>query len=86
MFGKIIAVVTVFFGVGLLFSIISLIPDAKATVAQVSGHADRTEGDLPGFLRGPACSASAWPNYDPSCLFDMRPDSEVRKIRVVARH
>jgi hypothetical protein len=85
MLGKMIAVITVLFGAGLLFSFISPIPDAKATVARVSAHAERTEGDLPGFLRGPACSASAWPNYDASCLFDMRPESDARKIRIIVR-
>jgi hypothetical protein len=83
MFRKIIVVIAALFGTGLLFSFISLAPDAKATTAHVSEHADPAKGDLPGFLRGPACSASAWPNYDASCLFDMRPESEVRKIRII---
>jgi hypothetical protein len=40
MFRKIIVVIAALFGIGLLFSFISLAPDAKATTAHVSEHAD----------------------------------------------
>ena len=83
MFRKFTAVIAGVFGTGLLFFFMSATKDTKATIAQVSGYVERAEGDLPGFLRGASCSASAWPNYDARCLFDMRPEREVRKIRFV---
>ncbi len=83
MFTKIIVVTTALFGIGLFFFLIALIPDAKATIVHVSGYGDSAQNDRPGFLLHAACSEIAWPNYDASCLFDMRPGSNVRKIRIV---
>jgi hypothetical protein len=68
---------------GLVFNFIPLVPEAKATVAQVSGDVEPVQGDVSGFLRNPSCLEKDWPNNDASCLFDMRPDSEGRTIRVI---
>jgi hypothetical protein len=36
-------------------------------------------------VKGSACSAHAWPNFEPKCQFDLRePGGEARTVRVIA--
>ena len=36
-------------------------------------------------VKGTACSAHAWPNFEPKCQFDARePAGEARTVRVIA--
>lgn len=36
-------------------------------------------------VKGTACSAHAWPNFEPKCQFDVRePAGEARTVRVIA--
>ena len=36
-------------------------------------------------VKGTACSAHAWPNFEPKCQFDLRePAGEARTVRVIA--
>jgi hypothetical protein len=36
-------------------------------------------------VKGTACSAHAWPNFEPKCQFDLRePAGEARAVRVIA--
>jgi hypothetical protein len=36
-------------------------------------------------VKGTACSAHAWPNFEPKCQFDLRePADEARTVRVIA--
>jgi len=53
----------------------------KANDANVSAKADRSIV----AAKGAACSAHAWPNFEPSCQFDLRkPAAEARPVRVLA--
>ena len=73
--------------VGLAVFLLSGVPAAKAeaetrvTVQQAPAEDIR----LPVFVKGAACSSLGWPNYEPSCQFDMRrPGDEMRTVRIVA--
>ena len=36
-------------------------------------------------VHGTACSAHAWPNFEPKCQFDLRePGGEARTVRIIA--
>jgi hypothetical protein len=67
------------------FTIVTAAVIVTGGIPQVSEHVQLTKGDrLPALVKGAACSAPVWPNYDARCLFDMRrPVGEVRTVRVV---
>ena len=72
---------------GLAVVLTSVAPEAKAdTQANVAPHQPRGKVDrLPLVAKGTACSFRGWPNYEPSCQFDMRrPANEARMVRVIA--
>jgi hypothetical protein len=51
--------------------------------ATPAAFADSTHLRVP--VRGNLCSAHGWPNFEPSCQFDLRePGGEARVIRVIA--
>lgn len=57
----------------------ALTPEAKQP--SIVAKADRLR--VP--VKGTACSAYAWPNFEPKCQFDMRePAGEARTVRVIA--
>jgi len=57
------------------------VTDVKATQLQVATKSDR----LAAAVKGAACSRHGWPNFEPSCQFDLRkPASEARAVRVLA--
>jgi len=75
---------------GLAVSVPSVAPEAKAEspakiVLQPDANAtDGKSAGLPVQVKGPACSEQSWPNYDPSCQFDLRrPDGAPRTVRVI---
>ena len=63
-----------------------LAPPAKAQ-PQVSADAEHAlaKGDrLRALVKGAACSARSWPNYDQTCQFDLRTSADhVRPVRVL---
>ena len=63
-----------------------LAPPAKAQ-PQVSADAEHVlaKGDrLRPLVKGAACSARNWPNYDQTCQFDLRTSADhVRPVRVL---
>ena len=65
----------------------SVAPPAKADLL-ATGRPDRpyAKADrLSVAVKGTACSSRGWPNYEPSCQFDMRrPANEARTVRVIA--
>ena len=81
------AVMTATFLGGLAVFLISGVPDARAkpvtkvAVEQTQGKGDR----LPVLQKGSACSSRAWPNYEPSCQFDLRrPWADMPTVRIIA--
>ena len=80
-----IVAATTFVG-GLVIFLLSGVPAAKAEAEKVAvQQAPAEDNRLPVFVKGAACSALGWPNYEPSCQFDMRrPGDEMRTVRIVA--
>jgi hypothetical protein len=40
---------------------------------------------LPLLAKQISCSLTSWPNYEPSCQFDLRaPSGDIRTVRVIA--
>jgi hypothetical protein len=64
-----------------------LAPPAKAQPQVVRAHVEHAlaKGDrLRPLVKGAACSARSWPNYDQSCQFDLRTSADqVRPVRVL---
>jgi hypothetical protein len=63
-----------------------VVPEAKAH-AQVTGMLPppAVATGIPAIARGSACSSRGWPNYEQSCLSDLRtPANEVRTVRVIS--
>ena len=65
----------------------SVAPQAKAS-PQVTGAVVEhvlAKGDrLRPLVKGAACSARSWPNYDQTCQFDLRTSADhVRPVRVL---
>ena len=60
-----------------------VVPEAKAhSQVTVMLPAPAVADAIP--ARGSACSSRGWPNYEQSCLFDLRtPANEVRTVRVI---
>ena len=55
---------------------------AQDTVT-TTAFADSSHLRIP--IRGNLCSAHGWPNFEPSCQFDLRePAGEARAVRVIA--
>src|SRR5579862_1005668 len=72
---------------GLTVVLISGVSDAKARpVIGLAVQETHAKGDrLPVLQKGAACSSRAWPNYEPSCQFDIRrPFDEMRTVRIIA--
>ena len=61
------------------------VPEAKAhSQVTVMPPAPAVADRLPAIAKGNACSSRGWPNYEQSCLFDLRtPAKEVRTVRVI---
>ena len=62
-----------------------VVPEAKAhaPVTVMLPASVMAEG-LPAIATGNACSSRGWPNYEQSCLFDLRtPTKEIRTVRVI---
>lgn len=62
-----------------------VVPEAKAqSQVTVMLPAPAVADRLPVISKGNACSSRGWPNYEQSCLFDLRtPAKEVRTVRVI---
>jgi hypothetical protein len=64
-----------------------LAPPAEAQPQVVSADVEHAlaKGDrLRALVKGAACSARSWPNYDQICQFDLRTSADhVRPVRVV---
>jgi hypothetical protein len=81
------AIMTVTFLGSLAVFLVSGVADARAKlvtkveVQQTQGKGDR----LPILQKGAACSSRGWPNYEPSCQFDMRrPWADMPTVRIIA--
>jgi hypothetical protein len=72
---------------GLAVFLISGVLDARAQpVIKVAFAQTQSKGDrLPVLQKGAACSSRAWPNYEPSCQFDLRrPWAYMPTVRIIA--
>jgi hypothetical protein len=65
----------------------SVAPQAKASPQVTSAVVEHflAKGDrLRPLVKGAACSARSWPNYDQTCQFDLRTSADhVRPVRVL---
>ena len=65
----------------------SVAPEAKASPQVTSAVVEHVlaKGDrLRPLVKGAACSARNWPNYDQTCQFDLRTSADhVRPVRVL---
>ena len=68
-----------------IFLMPGVVPEAKAySQVTVMLPALAVVDRLPAIERGDACSSRGWPNYEQSCLFDLRtPAKEARPIRII---
>jgi hypothetical protein len=81
------AVMTATFLGGLAVFLMSGVLDATAKpVTQVAVAQTQSKGDrLPVLQKGAACSSRGWPNYEPSCQFDLRrPWVDMPAVRIIA--
>jgi hypothetical protein len=64
---------------GLIVFLTSWTPEAND--ADIAAKANR----LAIAVKGAACSLQGWPNFEPSCQFDLRkPATEAKAVRVLA--
>jgi len=75
------------FGAGGMAIFVILAPPAKARPQVASAVVEHVlaKGDrLRPLVKGAACSARSWPNYDQTCQFDLRTSADhVRPVRVL---
>jgi hypothetical protein len=70
-----------------LFLISSAATNAKPSTS-IGVHQTIAKGNgLTVLPMGAACSSTAWPDYEPRCLFDLRrPFGKVPAVRIIALH
>jgi hypothetical protein len=78
------AVATAALVAGIAVCLIPAAPVAKAEAKAAPSHLAKLDR-LPVVTKEMACSLTSWPNYGPSCQFDLRMSStQTRTVRTIA--